>query len=87
MMEIEYLTISKTKDFKWQGFTGDEIRIHLQAGQVLTFERGDEFKLDSSVADCILIDGTAIHKDDELEAPAIVHHIEREEMGKLLLKL
>jgi len=69
------------KDFKWQGFTGDEIRIHLQAGQVLTFERGDEFKLDSSVADCILIDGTAIHKDDELEAPAIVHHIEREEMG------
>jgi len=70
------------KDFKWQGFTGDEIRIHLQSGRVYTFERGDEFKLDASVADCILIDGTAIHKDEELEAPAIVHHIEREEMGK-----
>jgi len=69
------------KDFKWQGFTGDEIRIHLQSGRVYTFERGDEFKLDASVADCILIDGTAIHKDEELEAPAIVHHIEREEMG------
>lgn len=69
------------KDFKWQGFTGDEIRIHLQSGRVYTFERGDEFKLDASIADCILIDGTAIHKDEELEAPAIVHHIEREEMG------
>ena len=38
--------------------------------------------MDASVADCILIDGTAIHKDEELEAPAIIHHIEREEMGK-----
>ena len=78
------ILIFKNQDFKWQGFTGDEIRIHLQSGRVYTFERGDEFKLDASVADCILIDGTAIHKDEELEAPAIVHHIEREEMGKFI---
>ena len=48
----------------------------------MTFDEGDEFKLDSDVADCILIDGTVIHQDEMIDAPAIIHHIEIDKLGQ-----
>ena len=64
------------KDFKWQGFSSDEIRLHLQSGTIMTFTSGEEFKMGYQVADCFLVDGAVIHQGEIIESPNIIHHIE-----------
>ena len=61
---------------KWQGYSADEIRLHLQSGKIMTFTSGEEFKLNSTVADCFLVDGTVTHLNEFVESPAVINHSE-----------
>jgi len=64
------------KEFKWQGFSSDEIRLHLQSGRIMTFSSGEEFKMGPTIADCFLVDGAVIHSGELIGSPAIINHVQ-----------
>lgn len=42
----------------------------------MTFSSGEEFKLNNTVADCFLVDGTVTHLNEFIESPAVINHSE-----------
>ena len=60
------------KDYKFQGFTPDELRRHLQSSYVANFNKDSEFQITSDISEVILLDGTVMFMGEFVNAPALI---------------
>jgi len=63
------------KDNKFQGFSSDEIRRHLQSSYVSSFDAGQEFLITSDISEVILLDGNVSFYNEYVNAPALLQMI------------
>jgi len=60
------------KDIKFQGFSADELRKHLQSSYVATFDQGSEIPLGGDISEVILLDGCVFYMQEYVQAPALI---------------
>ena len=60
------------KDYKFQGYTPEELRRHLQSNYVANYEKGSEIQFNSDISEIILLDGSVIFMNEFVESPALL---------------